>query len=129
MIGVAQAAPIVNNATIRLPLPGKTVSAGYFSIENPDDKTLVLLSATSTMFERIEIHNHIEVDGLLRMVKIDSLEVAPRSTVHLQPGSYHLMMFRPKTPLTKNSKVILELTWSDGTKINITPTITSIPKA
>ena len=81
------------------------------------------------MFGLIELHNHIEVDGMLRMVKIETLEVAPRSTVHLQPGSYHLMMFRPTKPLTKDSKVELVLTWADGSKTHLTPTITSIPKS
>ncbi len=129
LVGVAHAAPIVNNATIRLPLPGKTVSAGYFSIENPDNQPLVLQKASSPMFGLIELHNHIEVDGMLRMVKIETLEIAPRSTVHLQPGSYHLMMFRPTTPLTKDTKVELELTWADGSKTHVIPTITSIPKS
>lgn len=129
LVGAAQAAPIVNNATIRLPLPGKTVSAGYLSIENPDNHPLVLRSASSPMFGLIELHHHIEVDGMLRMVKIETLEIAPRSTVHLQPGSYHLMMFRPTKPLTKDSKVELVLTWADGSKTYLTPTITSIPKS
>ncbi len=129
LVGAAQAAPIVNNATIRLPLPGKTVSAGYLSIENPDNHPLVLRSASSPMFGLIELHHHIEVDGMLRMVKIETLEIAPRSTVHFQPGSYHLMMFRPTKPLTKDSKVELVLTWADGSKTHLTPTITSIPKS
>lgn len=128
LAGAAQAAPIVSNATIRLPLPGKTVSAGYLSIENPDDKTQVLVKATSAQFGLIELHNHQQVDGMLRMVKVEQLEVPPHSTLHLQPGGYHLMLFRPTAPLTPQSTPELRLTWSDGSQSIVRPSVTMIPK-
>ncbi len=126
--GFAQATPQISNATVRLPLPGKTVSAGYFSIDNPANDNVKLLNATSPQFESIELHNHINVDGMLRMVKVDEFEVPARTTIHLQPGGYHLMLFRPKSPLTPTSDIEIQLTWSDGSKTKVKPTITEIPK-
>lgn len=126
--GIAQAAPQISNATVRLPLPGKSVSAGYFSINNPSDTTVSLISATSPQFEFIELHNHINVDGMLRMVKVDNVEVPAHTAIHLQPGGLHLMLFRPKTPLTSSSHVELRLKWSDGSEMTVQPTITEIPR-
>lgn len=126
--GIAQATPQISNATVRLPLPTKTVSAGYFSINNPAEEPVTLLSATSPEFELIELHNHVMVDGMLRMTKVNTFEVGARSTIHLQPGGYHLMLFRPKSPITPSSSITITLQWSDGSATTFTPTITEIPR-
>lgn len=126
--GIAQATPQISNATVRLPLPGKTVSAGYFSINNSSNGTVKLLSATSPQFDLIELHNHINVDGMLRMVKVEDFEIAPHTSIHLQPGGYHLMLFRPKAPLTPTTEIDIRLKWSDGSETLVRPTITEIPK-
>ncbi len=57
----------VQNAWIREAPPGIKIMAGYLEIENLSDKTLALMSAESTEFERIEFHLSQIEDGIAKM--------------------------------------------------------------
>lgn len=116
------------NATVRQPLPGRTVSAGYFSIHNQGQQAVTIVAATSAWFEKVELHQHQMVDGLMKMSSVDRIEVAPQQTVHLQPGGLHLMLFKPAQPLQLDQQVPIELQLADGEKIAITAVVTKIPK-
>ncbi len=125
----AQAADVdVSNATVRLPLPGKTLSAAYLSMKNQSAQPVALLAVRSPWFESIELHQHAMVDGMMRMQQIDNIEVPAGETVHLQPGGLHLMLFGPKQSLSLEHQVPLELQWSDGTIQLLKATVTKIPK-
>lgn len=117
----------VTNATIRLPLPGKTVSAGYFTLTNPDGVASKLINVTSPEFGLIELHTHQQVDGMMQMRQVEHVEVPAGATVHFQPGGLHLMLFRPVHPLKADSIVHLTLHWSTGQSQEVVPTITQIP--
>ena len=58
-----------------------------------DDK---LVSVTSPISGAVEIHNHIEEDGIMKMRQIDGITIKAGETVELKPGSFHLMMFQIK---------------------------------
>ncbi len=123
----AFAAVEVENATVRLPLPGKTLSAGYFSLRNTDNLDKVLVAVSSPQFGLIELHQHKMKDGMMQMVSVDNIQVAAGQTVHLQPGGLHLMLFRPVKPLTLEQQVDLTLQWSDGSQQQVAATVTRIP--
>ena len=57
-----------------------------------------LLSATSPISGAVEIHNHIEEDGVMKMRQVKGVDIAPGETVAFRPGSYHLMMFKTQLP-------------------------------
>jgi len=116
------------NSTVRQPLPGRTVSAGYFSIHNTGTQTISLVAATSPWFEKAELHQHSYVDGMMRMEHVDSIVVAPNQTVHLQPGGLHLMLFTPNQSLLLDQQVPIELVFDNGQKISVTAVVTKIPK-
>lgn len=116
------------NATVREPLPGKTLSAGYFSIKNSGTTAVTLVSVSSSLFGKIELHTHHLVNGLMTMAQIDSIVVEPGQQIHLQPGGLHLMLFRPAEKIHLGQKIPLQLQWSDGAKQMIEATVTRIPK-
>jgi copper(I)-binding protein len=116
------------NATVRQPLPGRTVSAGYFSIENQSLQQIDVIAASSLWFEKVELHQHRFVDGMLRMESVDSITIPASQTVHLQPGGLHLMLFKPKRDLQLDQQVPIELQLADGHKIAISAVVTKIPK-
>lgn len=117
----------IENATVRLPLPGKTLSAGYFSIRNTDNQDKVLVEVRSPQFGLIELHKHEMKDGMMQMVSVDAIQVAAGQTVHLQPGGLHLMLFRPVKPLVLGEQVQLTLHWADGSLQQVSATVTRIP--
>lgn len=116
------------NSTVRQPLPGRTVSAGYFTIVNNGSQTMSLVAAHSPWFEKVELHQHSFVDGMMRMQQVDSIAVAPNQPVHLQPGGLHLMLFQPKQSLQLEQQVPLELVFADGQKLAVKAVVTKIPK-
>lgn len=118
----------IGNATVRQPLPGRSVSAGYFTMTNSGGQTVSLVAATSPWFEKVELHQHSFVDGMMRMQRIDAIEVAPNQTVHLQPGGLHMMLFTPKQPLQLDQQVPIELVLADGQKIAVMAVVTKIPQ-
>ncbi len=116
------------NSTVRQPLPGRLVSSGYLSIKNLGPKTISLVAASSPWFEKVELHQHSYVDGMMRMQRVDRIVVEPHRTVHLQPGGLHMMLFTPKQPLQLDQQVPIELQLDDGQQISVVAVVTKIPK-
>jgi periplasmic copper chaperone A len=116
------------NSTVRLPLPGRSVSAGYLTINNLSDQAVSVVAATSPWFEKVELHQHSYVDGMMRMQQIDRIVIAPNQTVHLQPGGLHMMLFTPKQSLALDQQVPIELQLDNGEKISVSAVVTKIPK-
>lgn len=118
----------ISNATVREPLPGKSLSAGYFSLHNKGTAQIALVSVSSNNFGAVELHTHQMVDGMMQMTEIDQIVVEPGQQVHLQPGGLHLMLFRPVQKISLGEQVQLRLQWSDGTSQEVQASVTRIPK-
>ena len=83
----------VENAWVRALPPTQPTTAAYMSLRNGGSETLTVTGATVTGAGRVEIHRSLEVDGLMRMEQLTTLELAAGSTVDLAPGGTHLMLF------------------------------------
>ena len=102
----------VTDAWLRAPLPGKTVAAGYFTLHNHGDRAVTLIALSSPVAARVELHTHYLEGDMMRMRKLDRLEVASRQRMVLAPGGRHLMLFDVGL-LTDTAQVTLE--FADGT--------------
>jgi len=105
----------VTDAWLRAPLPGKTVAAGYFTLHNRTDQAVTLFALSSPAAARVELHTHLLQGDMMRMRKLDQLEVASGSRIELAPGGQHLMLFEVGM-LADVATVTLE--FSDGTVLN-----------
>ncbi|MGV2871801.1 copper chaperone PCu(A)C [Colwellia sp. E150_009] len=110
---------LVEHAYIRATIPGTVHSSSYMEIENKGSDKVTLLSAYSDISERIEIHQHSMVDGMMRMRKIDSIVIEPQSRVKLQPSGLHLMFFDVKKPLLSQQKVEITLNFSNNMSVTM----------
>ncbi len=97
--------PIIDNAWIREAPPVVKVLAGFMSISNPADKTVVLTSAESPLFEKIELHRSILENGMARMERQKQVEIPAGGKLELSPGGLHLMLVNPKQPLKAGDTV------------------------
>ncbi|SLN30609.1 copper chaperone PCu(A)C [Oceanibacterium hippocampi] len=52
-----------------------------------------LVGARSPAAEKVEIHTHINDNGVMRMRRIEVVDIDMHQTVALQPGGLHLMLF------------------------------------
>jgi len=89
---------VISSARVLPPFPGRDIAAGYMSITNHSKSDDKLVSVTSPISGAIEIHNHIEENGVMKMRQIAGIPIGAGETVELKPGSYHLMMFKAKLP-------------------------------
>lgn len=93
---------IADPVKIYQPLPGKNMSAGYPMISNGEKQPRQLLSVSAPWAERIEIHTHQHKFGMMKMVKLDNLNIKAGESAHFKPGGLHLMIFGVQQPLPKN---------------------------
>ncbi len=64
--------------------------AGYLSVTNNGDTADKLIGVRAD-FPRVMLHLSSEVDGVAKMIHIDSLEIPAGESVTLSPGGYHIM--------------------------------------
>ena len=82
----------VDSPWIRSPVADRTVTAGYCEITNTGSTPVSITGFTAEGL-RVEIHETIEQDGMMRMRPVAGLDLDPGETVSLEPGGKHLMLF------------------------------------
>lgn len=84
---------------------GAQVAGGYLVIENKGADADRLVSATSEIAGRVEIHEMTVQDGIMKMRPLPrGLEIKPGATAKLEPGGYHVMFMNLKRPLKQGEK-------------------------
>ncbi len=109
---------VISSARVLPPFPGRDTAAGYFSITNhgkTDDK---LISVTSPISGAVEIHNHINEDGVMKMRQVEGIQIKAGETVELKPGSFHLMMFKANLAETQED-VSLTLNYENAPSVTM----------
>lgn len=91
-------APVVSQAWARATPPGVEVGAAYMVIEG-SGRADRLLGASSERAAMVDLHDVIEVDGVVRMRGLEALEVPARGRVELAPKGRHLMLMGLSAPL------------------------------
>lgn len=87
----------LTEAVIQPPFPGRDVSAGFFTLQNQGAADR-LIAARSSISDMVEIHTHLEEDGIMKMRRIEGVDVPEGANLVFKPGSYHLMMFNSAIP-------------------------------
>ncbi|GMU44095.1 MAG: copper chaperone PCu(A)C [Xanthomonadales bacterium] len=99
----------VSAGWVRLAPPTARVMAGYLTLTNTGKTALVVDGARSEGFERVELHSMTHVDGVMRMRRLERIEIAPGKSVPLEPGGNHLMLIGPKRTFAIDEEVAVEL--------------------
>lgn len=107
----------VSSAIIHPPFQGRTTAAGFFALENTGAATR-LVAAASPISETVEIHTHLREDGVMKMRRVEGVDIGTGETVIFKPGGYHLMMFNTKID-PNMTDAPLTLTYSDGTSVTL----------
>lgn len=114
--GLAFAELEISNPWIKNLPPSVPVRAGYMTLHNPQSKTVSIVSLSSDAFGSIEIHQTIAQDGMMRMERVPTLTIEPRSTVQLAPGGLHLMMMNPIEPTRIGDTIEILILFDDGSE-------------
>lgn len=104
----------IEDAYVRDPTPPRNVAAGYFTGQNRGTTMGRLVAAHTTAAERVEIHTHEHDGDMMRMRRLDALDLPPGETVELAPGGLHLMLFG--VTRFDGDSVEVVLVFDDGTE-------------
>lgn len=125
---VAAAPLVLKQGEVRLPMPGRAVTAGYFTAENSANHEVELVKASSPAFARVELHQHIRQDDVMRMVEVESISLEPGATLVFQPGGLHLMLFEPQVELRLGDSVRVSLYFADGSSQDFELPLAEMPR-
>jgi len=112
----------ITNAWIQEGPPNARVLAGFMDINNHTTQGIIIESATSDSFKRIEFHQTINENGMARMRKQDKLMIKSGASLKLKHGGYHLMLIQPKKHLKEGDKIdiLFKLSTSTTQLISLT---------
>jgi copper(I)-binding protein len=99
--------------------PGRMM-AGFMQLENRGSEPIVLTHGESQRFGRVEIHTMRMDEGVMRMRKLDSLEVPAGERVELRPGGLHLMLMQPTGDFDLGDRFELDLIDAAGQRWPVT---------
>ena len=96
---------------------GATVGAGYMKITNNGTAPDRLISGSSDVAGKVEVHEMTMDKGVMKMRPLKGgLEIKPGETVTLKPGSFHVMFVGLKKPLHKGDHVKATLVFEKAGK-------------
>ncbi len=107
-------------------IEGRPGSA-YFHIENKGDTVDKLVSVTSSVSPRVEIHEHTMKDGVMKMSQVPSIDIPASGTVELKPGGYHIMIFETSTKYELGDEIDLNLNFEKAGEIKKTVKVMAQP--
>ena len=98
----------------------QTITAAYMTIENQTDADIALKSASTEVAQTIELHKMELVDGIMKMHRVETINIPAGGIAELKPGGYHLMVIGLKKQLREGDRVTIALEFSGGLRKTIT---------
>jgi periplasmic copper chaperone A len=93
----------------RATAPGAKVAGGYMLIRNAGAAGDRLLSASSPAAAKVELHVHVNDNGVMKMREVPAYDVPARGSFELKPGGAHLMFMELRKPFKEGDTVPVKL--------------------
>ena len=120
----------VSGAYIRTMPPGRTTPAAFLTITNHGTTNCKVISASSPLSNRIEFHEHLPSDGMMRMRQVDGGIVLPAGeTVIFKPGGLHIMLFNVEQALVGGDSAQFQLDTDHCGSVEFSPEVRSLKAA
>lgn len=109
----------IEDAYIRAMPSGQKVTALFMVMHNSSDIDRQFVSASSVASDKVELHEHKFVDGMMKMGQVKAIDLPKKSTAVLKPGGYHVMLIGLKKDLKVGEKVPVSFFFADGTMLDV----------
>ena len=80
------------DAWVRSSPPGAAVTAAYGSLMNHGSDTVTIVNLTSTTGAEAQMHDVIADSDQRKMVRLNSVDIAPGELLVFEPGGRHIML-------------------------------------
>ena len=95
--------------------------AAFLMIHNHSDQDDRLIAAASDVAKRVELHTHIEEDGVMKMTKLEDGMPVPAGGMHaLKRGGDHVMFMGLTRSLEHGDMIELTLTFEHAGDVMLT---------
>ena len=99
---------------------GASVAAGYMKISNSGTAPDRLMSGSSDVASKFEVHEMTMENGVAKMRPVNGgLEIKPGQTVEFKPGSFHIMFVGLKKPLANGDHIKATLMFERAGTLNV----------
>ncbi|MCF7521366.1 copper chaperone PCu(A)C [Neisseria sp. ZJ106] len=117
-----------HDAWARATVEGMKMGGAFVVVHNEKNTADTLTGAASPVAERVEIHTHINDNGVMRMRQAkDGVALPPKASVALKPGGYHIMFMGLKKPLTAGDKFPVTLKFKHDKPQTVTFEVKNAP--
>ncbi|SDH28576.1 hypothetical protein SAMN05216603_107204 [Pseudomonas benzenivorans] len=99
--------------------PVAPTAAAYFVVRNDGAAADRLLGAYTPLAARAELHEHLHVDGLMKMQQVQRVEIPAGGEVQFAPMAYHVMLFGLQRQLQDGERFPLTLRFEQAGEVEV----------
>ena len=99
--------------------PGASVAVAYMEIRNTGKQADRLLSVTSAVAQRVEMHLTEREGEVMKMREVKTFDIPARERYTLRPGGAHMMLVDLKQPLKKGERFAMRLCFERAGELEI----------
>ena len=110
----------IHDAYARAATPSSKTGAAFMMIRNEGGEADRLLGVASGAAQRVELHTHIENDGVMRMVHVEEgFDLPKDGEIAMKRGGNHVMLMGLNQPLLQGDKISVTLSFEKAGNIVI----------
>ena len=111
---------LISDFWIKATIRNHKMTSGYLTIENTSNIDKRLVSLTSEISKKIELHDMVVKNDIMKMkYLIDGIVIKANSKVSFKPGSYHIMFMKLQKPLIVMNKYEVTLSFENSGSVII----------
>ena len=96
---------LISDFWIKAPIGNHKMTSGYLTIENTNIIDERLVSLTSEISKKTQIHDMVVQNDIMKMKNLEGgVLIKAYSKVSFRPGSYHIMFMKLKKPIIAMNK-------------------------
>jgi copper(I)-binding protein len=103
--------------------PVAPTAAAYFVIHNYGSEADRLLSVSTPVAEKAELHEHVHAGGLMKMQQVQDVAVPAGAEVKFEPMGYHVMLFGLQKQASDGERFPLTLNFERAGKVDVEVTV------
>ena len=104
-------------------------SAAYMVLEITEGEPDRLVSGSSPVANKVELHTHLMEDGVAKMRPVEVIEIAPGAPAVLKPGGLHLMIMGLVQKLEAGQTMPITLVFENGGEVTLEVPIKGLGEA
>jgi len=109
----------VTGPSVRVNSPGVDRTSAYLTLHNTDKAAHALVRAASPAARVTELHTVVNQGGVMKMRPVKKIVIQAGGKTELKPGGSHIMLIGLRQPLKEGGKVVLTLTFDDGSQKSV----------